>query len=347
MPAKNIQIHNTASEFLIFTNKAGKDGIEVRIQGETVWLTQKLMAALFDCTTENIIIHLKSVYADGELSEASTTKDLLVVQTEGNRDVSRSIKHYNLDTIISVGYRVNSAKATQFRIWATKVLKEFITKGFVLDDERLKQGQTVFGADYFRELLERVRSIRASERRIWQQITDIFAECSTDYNKNSKTTHDFYAMVQNKFHFAITGLTAAEIIFDKADKNKENMGLSTWKHSPDGRILKSDVSIAKNYLSETEIRKLERAITGYFDYIEDLIEQENSFTMEEFAASINEFLAFRKFKILTGKGKISKEKAEKKAETEYDEFNKTQKIISDFDREVKMLLEKTQTSKKL
>ena len=284
MLVKNLQIHNTATEFLIFTNKAGKNGVEVRIQDETVWLTQKLMAALFDCTTENIIIHLKNIYEKGELNEISVTKDFLVTANDGK---NYKTKHYNLDAIISVGYRVNSAKATQFRIWATKVLKEFITKGFVLDDERLKQGQTVFGADYFRELLERVRSIRASERRIWQQITDIFAECSTDYNKNSKTTHDFYAMVQNKFHFAITGLTAAEIIFDKADKNKENMGLSTWKNSPDGRILKSDVTIAKNYLSETEIRRLERAVSGFFDYIEDLIERENTFTMEEFAVSIN------------------------------------------------------------
>jgi len=309
MPAKNLQIHKNASEFLIFTNKAGKDGIEVRIQDETVWLTQKLMLALFDCMTENIIIHLKNIYEKGELDEISVTKDFLVTANDGK---NYKTKHYNLDAIISVGYRVNSAKATQFRIWATKVLKEFITKGFVLDDERLKQGQTVFGTNYFRELLERVRSIRASERRIWQQITDIFAECSTDYDKNSKTTHDFYAMVQNKFHYAITGLTAAEIIFDKADKNKKNMGLSTWKNSPDGRILKSDVTVAKNYLSETEIRRLERAVTGFFDYVEDLIEQENVFTMEEFAASINEFLTFRKFKILTGKGKISKEKAEKK-----------------------------------
>jgi len=330
-----MQIKNNTSDFLIFTNKAGKGGIEVRIQDETIWLTQKLMAALFDCTTENIIMHLKNIYEKRELDEISVTKDFLVTANDGK---NYKTKHYNLDAIISVGYRVNSAKATQFRIWATKVLKEYITKGFALDDERLKQGQTVFGADYFRELLERVRSIRASERRIWQQITDIFAECSIDYDMNSKATHDFYAMVQNRFHFAITGFTAAEIIYDKADKNKKNMGLSTWKNSPDGRILKSDVTIAKNYLSEKEIRRLERAVSGYFDYIEDLIEQENAFTMEEFAASINDFLTFRKFKILTNKGKISKEKAEKKAETEYDEFNKTQKITSDFDKEVKKLL---------
>ena len=208
------------------------------------------------------------------------------------------VDFYNLDAIISVGYRVNSAKATQFRIWATNVLKEYMIKGFVLDDERLKQGGQTFGKDYFRELLERIRSIRASERRIWQQITDIFAECSLDYNRDSDITKEFYAMVQNKFHYAITGHTAAEIIYSKADSSKENMGLTTWKHSPDGRILKSDVMIAKNYLQEQEIKRLERAVTGYFDYIEDLVERENTFTMEEFAASVNEFLSFRKYRFL-------------------------------------------------
>jgi len=335
MPTKTLQIRNNAAEFLKFTWQAGEDGIEVRVQDETVWLSQKLMAALFDCSTDNIGQHLKNIFSEGELDDISVTEDFSVTAADGK---NYKTKHYNLDAIISVGYRVNSAKATQFRIWATKTLKEFITKGFVLDDERLKQGKTVFGTDYFRELLDRVRSIRASERRIWQQITDIFAECSTDYNKNSQLTKDFYAMVQNKFHFAIAGLTAAEIIYSKADKSKENMGLTTWKNSPDGRILKSDVTIAKNYLSETEIRRLERAVTGYFDYIEDLIEQENAFTMEEFAASVNEFLSFRRFKILSNKGKISKDKADKKAEAEYDEFNKTQKIVSDFDREVKKIL---------
>jgi len=335
MPTKTLQIRSNAAEFLTFTWQDGEDGVEVRVQDETVWLSQKLMAALFDCTIENIILHLKNIFADGELDEISVTKDYLVTAADGK---NYKTKHYNLDAIISVGYRVNSAKATQFRIWATKTLKEFITKGFVLDDERLKQGKTVFGTDYFRELLERVRSIRASERRIWQQITDIFAECSTDYNKNSQLTQDFYAMVQNKFHFAIAGQTAAEIIYSKADKNKENMGLNTWKNSPDGRILKSDVTIAKNYLSETEIKRLERAVTGYFDYIEDLIEQENTFTMEEFAVSVNEFLSFRRFKILSNKGKVSKDKADKKAEAEYDEFNKTQKIVSDFDKEMKKML---------
>jgi hypothetical protein len=258
----------------------------------------------------------------------------------GGKTQQKEANFYNLDAIISVGYRVNSAKATHFRIWATKVLKEFIQKGFVLDDERLKQGQTAFGQDYFRELLERVRSIRASERRIWQQITDIFAECSIDYDRNSPITQEFYAMVQNKFHYAITGKTAAEIVHSSADHTKEHMGLTTWKHAPDGRILKSDVTIAKNYLDEKQIRRLERAVTGYFDYIEDLIEQENTFNMAEFANSVNEFLAFRKYQILPDKGHISRSLADKKAEAEYEVYNKTQKILSDFDKEIKKLQEK-------
>ena len=261
-----------------------------------------------------------------------------IVQQEGTRHVKREQNFYNLDAIISVGYRVNSRKATRFRIWATSILKEYMIKGFAMDDERLKQGKTAFGKDYFRELLERVRSIRASERRIWQQITDIFAECSIDYDKDAQLTQDFYAMVQNKFHYAIVGQTAAEIVYTKADRKKENMGLTTWKNAPDGRILKSDVGIAKNYLDEKQIRQLERAVTGYFDYIEDLIERENTFTMEEFAASINEFLAFRRYDILHDKGKISGKMAKEKAVAEYEAFNRTQKITSDFDKEVQKIL---------
>lgn len=272
------------------------------------------------------------------MSEISTTEDFSVVQSEGSRQVTRSVRFYNLDAVISVGYRVNSHRATQFRIWATSVLKEFIKKGFVLDDERLKQGETVFGKDYFRELLERVRSIRASERRIWQQITDIFAECSIDYDKNSPVTQEFYATVQNKFHYAITGQTAAEIVYSKADSSKENMGLTTWKNSPDGRILKSDVTIAKNYLDEKQIRRLERTVSGFFDYIEDLIENERTFTMQQFSEAINAFLEFRQYKILQGKGSVSKADAERKASDEYDVYNKTQRITSDFDKEVKKLL---------
>ncbi len=308
--------------------------IDVVLKEETIWLSQKAMAVLFDTSRENITMHLKSVFESAELQEISVCKKFLHTATDGK---NYNTQFYNLDAIISVGYRVNSAKATQFRIWATKTLKEFITKGFVLDDERLKQGKTVFGKDYFRELLERIRSIRASERRIYQQITDIFAECSIDYDRNSPTTKEFYAMVQNKFHYAITGQTAAEIIYTQADRKKENMGLTTWKNSPEGRILKSDVLVAKNYLQENQIRRLERAVVGYFDYIEDLVENENTFTMQGLAESVNEFLNFRKFKILPKKGKISKARAEEKATEEYNEFNKTQKIISDFDKHIAQL----------
>ena len=313
--------------------------VKVAIKDETIWVTQRGMAELFGCTSDNISLHLKNIYADGELSEISTTEDFSVVQSEGSRQVTRSVRFYNLDAIISVGYRVNSHRATQFRIWATSVLKEFIKKGFVLDDERLKQGETVFGKDYFRELLERVRSIRASERRIWQQITDIFAECSIDYDKNSPVTQEFYATVQNKFHYAITGQTAAEIVYSRADSSKEHMGLTTWKNSPDGRILKSDVTIAKNYLDEKQIRRLERAVSGFFDYVEDLIENERTFTMQQFSEAINAFLEFRQYKILQGKGSVSKADAERKASDEYDVYNKTQRITSDFDKEVKKLLD--------
>ena len=327
-------------QFLMYNTPEENVSVNAVVKDETIWLTQKAMAELFGCTTDNISLHLKNIYADGELDESSTTEEFSVVQQEGSRKVKRKIKFYNLDAIISVGYRVNSRKATHFRIWATGVLKEYMIKGFAMDDERLKQGKTAFGTDYFRELLERVRSIRASERRIWQQITDIFAECSIDYDKDAQVTRDFYAMVQNKFHYAITGQTAAEIIHSKSDRNKENMGLTTWKNAPDGRILKSDVTVAKNYLEEKQIKQLERAISGYFDYIEDLIERENTFTMEEFSESINEFLSFRKYKILKDKGSISKKQADAKAEEEYIHFNKTQKIISDFDREVKKLIAK-------
>jgi hypothetical protein len=319
-------------QFLIYNTPEENVSVNAVIKDETVWLTQKAMAELFDCTTDNISLHLKNIYADGELNESSTTEEFSVVQQEGTRKVKRKTKFYNLDAIISAGYRVNSRKATHFRIWATGVLKEYMIKGFAMDDERLKQGKTAFGKDYFRELLERVRSIRASERRIWQQITDIFAECSIDYDKDAQVTRDFYAMVQNKFHYAITGQTAAEIIHSKSDRNKENMGLTTWENAPDGRILKFDVTVAKNYLEEKQIKQLERAISGYFDYIEDLIERGNIFTMEEFSKSINAFLSFRKYKILKDKGSISKKQADAKAEEEYIHFNKTQKIISDFDR---------------
>ena len=325
-------------QFLIYQSSEEDVSVNAVIRDETIWLTQKSMAELFDVDVPAISKHLTNIYADGELMKDSTISKMEIVQQEGTRHVKREQNFYNLDAIISVGYRVNSPRATQFRIWATSVLKEYMIKGFAMDDDRLKQGKTVFGRDYFRELLERVRSIRASERRIWQQITDIFAECSIDYDKNAQITHDFYAMVQNKFHYAIVGQTAAEIVYTKADRTKENMGLTTWKNAPEGRILKSDVVVAKNYLEEKQIRQLERAVTGYFDYIEDLIERENTFTMEEFAASVNEFLAFRRYDILRDKGKISGKMAKEKAAAEYAEFNKTQKITSDFDKAVKRML---------
>lgn len=327
--------------FMIYRSAEENVSVNALIKDDTIWLTQKAMAELFGVNIPAVSKHLKNVFEEGELDEKVVVSILEIPTQHGaieGKTQNNKVKFYNLDAIISVGYRVNSRRATAFRIWATKVLREYITKGFVLDDDRLKQGETAFGKDYFRELLERVRSIRSSERRIWQQITDIFAECSIDYDRNSQGTRDFYAMIQNKFHYAITGSTAAEIIFNSANRNKAHMGLTTWKNSPDGRVLKSDVTIAKNYLDEKQIRRLERTVTGFFDYIEDLIENETTFTMDEFAKSVNAFLEFRKFKILDGKGKISKETADEKAELEYDEFNKHQQVTSDFDREVKKML---------
>jgi len=313
--------------------------VQVVIKDETIWCTQKAMAQLFGVGVPAVSKHLKNIFEEGELSPEMTISKMETVINRGKRgEVNEFIDFYNLDAIIAVGYRVSSLKATRFRQWATTILNEYIRKGFAMDDERLKQGTGLFGKDYFRELLERVRSIRASERRIWQQITDIYAECCIDYDRNAKTTRDFYAMVQNRFHYAITGQTAAEIIYTKADHTKEHMGLTTWKNSPDGRVLKSDVSIAKNYLQEKEIRQLERTVAGYFDYIEDLIERENTFNMEQFAASINEFLTFRRYQILPDKGKISAAQAKKKAEKEYALFDPTQQIDSDFDKEVRKML---------
>ena len=313
--------------------------VQVVIKDETIWCTQKAMAQLFGVGVPAVSKHLKNIFEEGELSPEMTISKMETVINRGKRgEVNEFIDFYNLDAIIAVGYRVSSLKATRFRQWATTILNEYIRKGFAIDDERLKQGPAIFGKDYFRELLERVRSIRASERRIWQQITDIYAECSIDYDRNAKTTRDFYAMVQNRFHYAITGQTAAEIIYSKADHTKEHMGMTTWKNAPDGRVLKSDVIIAKNYLQEKEIRQLERTVAGYFDYIEDLIERENTFNMEQFASSINEFLTFRRYQILPDKGKISAVQAKKKAEDEYALFDPTQQIDSDFDKEVRKML---------
>ncbi len=326
-------------QFILYNMPEDSGKVQVIIRDETIWCTQKAMAQLFGVGVPAVSKHLKNIFEEGELSPEMTISKMETVINRGKRgEVNEQIDFYNLDAIIAVGYRVNSIKATKFRQWATKILNEYIRKGFAMDDERLKQGTALFGKDYFRELLERVRSIRASERRIWQQITDIYAECSIDYDRNSQTTRDFYAMVQNRFHYAITGQTAAEIVYTKADHTKEHMGLTTWKNAPDGRILKSDASIAKNYLQEKEIRQLERAVTGYFDYIEDLIERENTFNMEQFAASVNEFLTFRRYQILPDKGKISAAQAKKKAEDEYALFDPTQQIDSDFDKEVRKML---------
>ena len=325
---------NKELQFLIYSTPEENVLVDVVVKDENIWVTQKAMAELFGVKVPAISKHLKNIFEEGELQQEVVVSKMEITTQHGalaDKTQHHEANFYNLDAIISVGYRVNSLKATKFRIWATQILKEYMQKGFAMDDERLKQGKTFFGKDYFRELLERVRSIRASERRIWQQITDIFAECSLDYDEKSPITHQFYATVQNKFHYAITKQTAAEIVYNNADHTKENMGLTTWKNAPDGRILKSDVTIAKNYLSEKEIRQLERAVTGYFDYIEDLIERENTFNMEQFSASINEFLAFRRYDILPDKGKVSHKEAVAKAHAEYDIFNKTQKIVSDFD----------------
>lgn len=328
-------------QFLLYTMPEAEGKVQVVIKEETLWCTQKAMAQLFGIDKSGISRHISNIYKTGELQQDTTVAKIATVVNRGIRgEVEELVDFYHLDMIIAVGYRVNSLKATKFRQWATKILSEYIKKGFAMDDERLKQGTAVFGKDYFRELLERVRSIRTSERRIWQQITDIYAECSTDYDKNSPTTRDFYAMIQNRFHYAITGQTAAEIIYSKADHTKDYMGLTTWKNAPDGRILKSDVCIAKNYLQEKEIRQLERAVSSYFDYIENQIERHNAFNMKQFAASVNKFLAFNDYKILPDKGKISAAQDKKKAEEEYDIFNKTQRIDSDFDKEVRGLLDK-------
>ena len=327
---------NNEIQFILYQLPDEEGRVQVVIKDETIWATQKAMAQLFGVGIPAISKHLKNIIEEGELIEDSVISKMETTASDGKNYLTT---FYSLDAIIAVGYRVSSARATKFRIWATKILNEYIRKGFVLDDERLKQGKALFGKDYFRELLERVRSIRASERRIWQQITDIYAECSYDYDKNSPTTREFYQMIQNRFHYAITGQTAPEIIFSRADHTKEHMGLQTWKNAPDGRVLLNDTKVAKNYLPEKEIRQLERAVTGYFDYIEDLIERENAFNMEQFAASVNEFLTFRRYALLPDKGKVSREEADQKAEEEYRLFNPTQRIDSDFDKEIRGLFE--------
>lgn len=306
---------------------------------ETFWMTQKAMAKLFDCSTDNISLHLKNIYREEELDEESTTEFFSVVQKEGNRNISRNVKCYNLDAIIAVGYRVNSKKATQFRQWATKTLKEYIIKGFVLNDDMLKNGKP-FGRDYFDELLERIREIRASERRAYQKITDVFEQCSYDYDKNSETTKAFYAFVQNKLHFAITGKTAAELIYERVDSEKPSMGLTTWKDAPDGKILKRDIGIAKNYLNEKEMSRLNRLVTMFIDYAELMAEDEVLMSMQDWVDQTNQFLMNNRRRVLSGKGKVSHETALKKAEKEYEVFRikQDQEYVSEFDREVEKYL---------
>lgn len=314
--------------------------VAVLVENETMWLTQKMMADLFGTTTQNVQQHLDAIYRSGELDEDSTIKIFLTVRQEGSRTVNRSVKHYNLDAIIAVGYRVNSKQATHFRQWATQVLKEYIIKGFALDDDRLKQAKTVLGKDYFQELLERVRSIRASEQRIWLQVTEIFKECSIDYDSHSLEARRFFATVQNRFHFAINNQTAAEIIHARADHTKPHMGLKTWSNSPEGRVNKSDTTIAKNYLDEKELKSLERSVNSYFDYIEGQIERKKKFSMLDLRQSVDKFLAFNDLPVLEGNGQVSKKQAEEKAHKEYEIFNKTQPIGRDFKKflnEVKKL----------
>ncbi|OEU75749.1 MAG: cell filamentation protein Fic [Desulfuromonadales bacterium C00003093] len=330
---RKLTVRDEVTDFLLYTTPDGAVKVECFLHEETIWLPQKRISELFGVGIPAISKHLTNIFECGELEENSV---ISILETTAADDKNYKTKFYNLDAIISVGYRVNSSRATQFRIWATKMLKEYIIKGFALDDERLKNGR-YFGKDYFRELLERIRSIRASERRIYQQITDIFAECSIDYDPKSETTRQFYAHVQDKFHFAITGHTAAEIIYLNADADKPLMGMMTYKNAPDGRVLKSDTMIGKNYLSESEIKKLERAVSAFFDYIENIIERRNTFTMESFVESVTRFLEFNEYRILEGYGSTSRKQAEEKAFTEYDKFNKTQRIESDFDKLVKQL----------
>jgi hypothetical protein len=342
MSNKQLSIQDEVTEFLLYTAPNGDVKVEVLLNDETLWLTQKRMAELFNVGVPAVSKHLKNIFDSGELEENSV---ISILETTAEDGKNYQTKYYNLDAVISVGYRVNSTQATQFRIWATQLIKEYIIKGFAMDDERLKNGH-YFGKDYFKELLERVRSIRAGERRIYQQITDIFAECSIDYNPKSKTTRQFYAHVQDKFHYAITGHTASEIIYNHVDANRPLMGMTSYKNAPTGRVIKSDSTIGKNYLAEDKIKQLERTVASFFDYIEGIIERRTSFTMESFAESVNKFLEFNEYEMLEGYGKISRKQAEQKAFAEYEKFNKTQQIESDFDKETKAFL-KAQESKEV
>ena len=326
-------------EILLYSDENGKEFISVVFKDETFWLTQKAMAELFGCTTDNISLHLKNIYSEGELSQEATTEKISVVRTEGTRKVNRTIDHYNLDAIIAVGYRVNSKKATRFRQWATKTLKEYIQKGFVLNDELMKNGRP-FGKDYFDELLERIREIRASERRAYQKIADVFEQCSYDYDKNSDTTKAFYAFVQNKLHYAVTGKTAAELISERATLDSPTMGLTTWKGAPDGKILKSDTLVAKNYLNEKELSRLNRLVTMFIDYAELMAEDEQLMSMQDWLNETDRFLTNNRRQVLDNKGHISREAAAKKVGAIYEEFRKKQDAayISEFDRQTEKYL---------
>jgi len=338
-PENKLSLKDEMSDFLLYTAPNGQVKVEVLMGEETVWMPQATMAQLFGVQRPAITKHLKNIFDSGELEEKVVCSILEHTTNHGaieEKTQTGTLKYYNLDAIISVGYRVNSSEATQFRIWATQTLREYLIKGFAMDDERLKNGR-YFGKDYFKELLERVRSIRASERRVYQQITDIFSECSVDYDPKSKTTQEFYAHVQDKFHFAITGKTAAEIIYDSADAELPYMGLKTFKNAPSGRVLKADVKVGKNYLEEEEIKKLERTVSSFFDYIEGIIERRQEFTMKGFSESVNKFLEFNEYRILENFGKMKSSTAIAKATEEYDKYNKVQKIESDFDKAIKKI----------
>jgi len=345
MQPKTLQIRNSTAEFLIFTKQAGENGIEVRVQDGTIWLSQKLMAALFDCTTENITIHLKGIFADGELDENSTNKDFLVVQTEGNRNIKRPIQHYNLDAIIAVGYRINTKRATAFRQWATTVLRDYTLRGFVIDRKRMENG-AFLDEDYFEHLLAEIREIRLSERRFYQKITDIYAT-AMDYNKNAPITREFFAKVQNKLHYAIHGHTAAEVIYERADAAKEHMGLNTWEKSPQGKIVKTDVSVAKNYLTETELESLGRIVNAYLDLAEDRARKYIPMTMEDWAKRLDRFLEADDRSILQDSGKISSQIAKEFAESEFEKYRIIQDRLfeSDFDKEIKKIEKKRSVKK--
>ncbi|OLA28845.1 MAG: cell filamentation protein Fic [Firmicutes bacterium CAG_194_44_15] len=330
---------NQEHEVVLYQIEGTNICVNVMFKEETFWMTQKAMANLFDCTTDNISLHLKNIYKEEELEEEATTELFSIVQNEGQRNVTRKVKCYNLDAIIAVGYRVNSKKATRFRQWATITLKEYITKGFVLNDDMLKNGKP-FGKDYFEELLERIREIRASERRAYQKITDVFEQCSYDYDKNSEITKNFYAFVQNKLHFAVTGKTAAELIYERADSEKPAMGLTTWKEAPNGKVLKRDIGIAKNYLNEKELSRLNRLVTMFIDYAELMAEDEILMSMQDWVEQTNQFLMNNRRKVLDGKGKISHDIAMQKAEKEYEVFRVRQdrEYVSEFDREIEKYL---------